>query len=302
MTTKSNQIVFFGSGPVAAQSLSDLLGDFSFEAVITKLGDRKNPNPVESLAQEHGLKLYNAINKSELDEIFITNHFNSRLGLVIDYGIIISSEVIASFELGILNSHFSLLPQWRGADPITFAILSGQPTTGVSIMLINEKLDEGPLLCQKDYPIPPDSTSPELTSDLIGLSGELLRSIVPKYFDGAVRPYPQDPSNKPSYSRKLTKDDGRIDWHKSAQQIEREIRAFADWPKSYTTLAGVEIVITKAAVANKNGNPGEIDHTDRKRLVIYCEQDAIDILRLKPSGKPEMDVTAFLAGYRPFLS
>jgi methionyl-tRNA formyltransferase len=168
-------------------------------------------------------------------------------------------------------------------------------------MLINERLDEGPLLCQKDYQIPTDLTTPKLTSDLIELSGKLLRSIVPKYLDGAAQPYPQDLSQKPTYSRKITKDDGRIDWHKSAQQIEREIRAYVDWPKSYTALADREVVITKARTIDGAGKPGELDLSDNKRLIIYCEQAAIEILRLKPSGKPEMDAEAFLAGYRLVL-
>ncbi|HUD81467.1 MAG TPA: methionyl-tRNA formyltransferase [Patescibacteria group bacterium] len=302
MTKMSNQVIFFGSGPVAAEALSDLLNHFSFEAVITKPGDSKNPNLVEALASHHGLKLFLAPNRAALDLLFDNNPFDSQLGILIDYGIIVSPKVINSFPQGIINSHFSLLPQWRGADPITFAILSGQSKTGVSLMLINPELDEGYLLAQKEYDIQPDLTTPELTQALISLSGELLCSVVPKYVAGAIKPYPQNSSLTPTYSRKITKDDGRIDWRKPAKQIEREIRAYIDWPKSYTLLGSHEVIITKAKIINSSGEPGTIDLSDKKHLVIYCSDEALEVLCLKPAGKPLMTAEAFLAGYRVSLS
>src|SRR5205807_1457352 len=100
--------------------------------------------------------------KEELSEVFKKHEFESILGLVVDYGLIISQDVIDNFGLGIVNSHFSLLPQWRGADPITFAILSGQTETGVSLMLINAKMDEGPLLAQEKLPIGKQATTSQL--------------------------------------------------------------------------------------------------------------------------------------------
>jgi methionyl-tRNA formyltransferase len=302
MIKTSNPVVFFGSGPVAGKSLEALARDFVIEAVVTKTGDSKNPNLVEAVASSHGFKLLSAANKAELDNLFDNNEFSSELGLVIDYGIIISSRVITAFKLGIINSHFSLLPQWRGADPITFAILSGQPTTGVSLMLINEKLDEGQLLTQRPHEIPPHSTTPELTASLMSLSHDMLKAVVPEYIAGSITPYPQDLAKDPTYSRKLTKADGKIDWNKSAPQLEREIRAYIDWPKSYTEFGGREVVLTRANVVELSGQPGQIDLADKKHLIVYCAVQALDILRLKPAGKPDMSAEAFLAGYRALLS
>lgn len=121
-------LIFFGSGPVAAKSLQLLAKEFEIEAVITKPKPEHHRGdfPVEALANKLGLKLFYASTRSELTELFKSKPFSSQLGLVIDYGVIIGQDAIDYFRLGVVNSHFSLLPQWRGADPITFAILSGQ--------------------------------------------------------------------------------------------------------------------------------------------------------------------------------
>src|SRR3989344_3602452 len=164
----SNKLVFFGSGPVAAKSLRLLAQDFTIEAVITKprLPHHRGAVPVLELAQKLKLPVYTASNKMELDELFDSLKFESEAAILIDFGIIISQKVIDYFPLGIINSHFSILPQWRGADPITFAVLSGQKATGVSLMLLVEKMDEGPLLAYSEYDMPAGITTPRLTDAL----------------------------------------------------------------------------------------------------------------------------------------
>lgn len=298
MTAKSKTIVFFGSGPVAASSLELLSKDFEVEAVITKprAPHHHGPVPVLELAEKLGLSTYTAENRASLDGIIATHPFNSQLAILIDFGIIVSQKVINTFPLGIINSHFSVLPEWRGADPITFAILSGQKQTGVSLMLLVEKMDEGPLVGYGEQTIYPDTTTPKLTEELIQLSYRLLVDMVPRYI-GDHKTSPQSITGRTvSYSRKLTKDDGLIDWHKPAEQIEREIRAYKEWPKSRTKLADLEVVVTAAEVVSSEGTPGVLDITD-KQLVVYCGKDALRIISLKPAGKTEMNATAFLAGY-----
>ena len=297
MKKMSETIVFFGSGPVAAASLELLAKDFVVEAVITKPqpAHHKEPFPVLETAKKLGLKTLTPVNKQELSELFAKKPVKSRLGVVIDYGIIIDQDVIDYFPLGIVNSHFSLLPRWRGADPISFAILGGDRETGVSLMLINAKLDEGPLLAQQSLPITSDTTTPGLTKDLITLSHGLLVENLPKYLDGRIKPSPQSGATV-SYSRKLTKADGQIDWQRPADEIERQIRAFREWPKSRTKLGRTEIIITKAQVVDDSLRPGETKIED-KRLIVGAGKESLEILSLKPAGKPEMTATAFLAGY-----
>ena len=293
--SKSSSLIFFGSGPVAAKSLQLLLDTFDIEAVITKprAPHHRGPVPVLDICEKHGLKTHTPSNRTELSQLFTTFKPASRLGLVIDYGIIINQDVIDSFPLGIVNSHFSLLPQWRGADPITFAILSGQQQTGVSLMLIVAKMDEGPLLAQAPYDIPTKATTPELTNSLIELSDQMLKQILPMYIAGTTTPAPQlevtmAPSKTPSYSRKLTKDDGILIWNKPSVQLEREIRAYTGWPKSRTELLGKSIIVTQSRVAH-NQNDGA--------LVIACNPGWLEITQLiGPSGKT-MTGADFLRGY-----
>lgn len=301
ITKKIDSVIFFGSGPVAAKSLGLLLPIYSVEAVITK---PKTISQMKAIAPK--ISVHSVSDRQELDQLILKLEFKSKIAILIDFGIIVSQSVIDYFPKGIINSHFSLLPQLRGADPITFAVLSGQKQTGVSLMLLVEKMDEGPLLAQASYSIPKDATTPELTKALIDLSASELKLIVPLYLLGELTPVPQDQGNiagikEASYSRKLTKQDGIIDWAKPAAQLEREVRAFIEWPKSQTTIAGREIIITQAAVNPKNGQtPGSVI-IEEKHLYVYCGEGSLEIKRLKPAGKPEMSAAAFLAGYRQFL-
>ncbi len=298
MTKMLKPIVFFGSGPVAAESLTLLSQDFTIEAVITKPRPphHKGEVPVISTATSLGLPIFTAQNRDELDTLFANADFASRLAILIDFGIIVSQQVIDFFPLGIVNSHFSLLPELRGADPITFSILNGDERTGVSLMLLVEAMDEGPLLAQAEYKLPKAVTTPELTKKLIHVSYEALKHIIPPYVASKVTPHPQ-PAKKATYSRRLSKEDGILDWTKPADTLEREIRAFNGWPKSRTPLGDIEVIVTMAHVFKASGTPGSRTIQDGQPL-IYCGKDALIIDMVKPSGKKEMLGKAFLAGYK----
>lgn len=302
----SKPIVFFGSGPVAAESLELLADNFTIEAVVTKPrpAHHKGETPVLSVADKLGIPVKTATNKKELDTLFESKPFKSKVGVLVDFGIIVSQKVIDYFPLGIVNSHFSVLPQWRGADPITFAILSGQKKTGVSLMLLVEAMDEGPLLTYAEYDIDENETTETLTKNLIQLSNSLLSDTLPQYMQGDIQPMPQSVTGREiSYSRKLTKQDGIIDWTKPAEVLSREVRAFIVWPKSRTTLAGKDVIITKAHALPGNTpgkNPGDIDQSALANgdLVIETADGRLCIDTLKPAGKSKMTSKAFLAGHR----
>ncbi len=289
---QSKKVVFFGSGPVAAASLALLAPNFAIEAVITKPkpSHYRGEAPVLELAKKLSLPVFTAVNKQELDELFAQKPIKSELAILIDFGIIVSQKVIDYFGLGIINSHFSVLPQWRGADPITFAVLSGQAMTGVSLMLLVEAMDKGPLLAYGEYEIPVGVTTPELTDELIALSHALLVETMPRYIAGKLQPMPQSVTKRPvSYSRKLIKADGMVNFSKSAQQIEREVRAYQPWPKSQAKIFGHDVIITKARVV-KDQNGGD--------LVIKCQSGWLEIQELiAPSGRT-MAGADFLRGYR----
>jgi len=296
MTKTSKTIVFFGSGPVAAASLALLARSFQIEAVITKPRPphHKGSVPTLELAEQLHLPIITATNKKELSLALANQSFISQVAVLIDFGIIVSQDVIDTFPLGIINSHFSLLPQLRGADPITFAILEGLSQTGVSLMLLVESMDEGPLLAQAPYDIADNVTTPKLTEKLIEVSATALETILPEYINGTIQPVQQ--TGVPTYSRKLTKEDGILDFTKPALQLEREIRAYQPWPKSHATIAGKEVVITCAHVVPGDQDPGQIS-TIQKELYIGTANGILVIDRLKPAGKSEMTTEAFLAGY-----
>ena len=169
-------------------------------------------------------------------------------------------------------------------------------------MLLVAAMDEGPLLAQSVYDIPDSCDTPTLTAALIELSGQALKTILPEYYRGAIQPAPQEQvtmaaSNEPTYSRKLSKADGDLDWHKPAIALEREVRAYLEWPRSRTVIDSTEVVITKAHVEIGTGDPGTV-WKKNKQLGFYTAQGILAIDSLVPSGKKEMPISAFLAGHQ----
>ena len=302
MKNEKISFVFFGSGPVAEESLKLLLKSFVIEAVITK---PTTETEMELIAKD--IPVLSVSNKAELSRVITDQKFKSNVGVLIDFGIIVGQDVIDYFEFGIVNSHFSLLPELRGADPISFAILEGREKTGVSLMLLVQAMDEGPVLSIGEHEINSGETSPELSTYLVQLSYSLLVESLPKYLTGDIKPAPQDFiakrfSRRVSYTRKLTKHDGELDWNKDALTLEREIRAYVGWPKSRTRLGSVDVVITKAYSVPSNSTdskPGDIQIVPEINLLsVECKSGCLYIERQKPIGKNEMDSRAFLAGYK----
>lgn len=303
------KVVFLGSGPVAAEALELLLQDFEIEAVITKPRPPRHKGrfPVLDVAEEHKLDTVLVSTGKELDVAMKSHRFDSQMAILIDFGIIVSKTVIDAFPLGIINSHFSLLPALRGADPITFALLSGQAKTGVSLMLIDEGMDTGKILKQKTLSIDTDDTNHTLTKKLIALSHELLTNHVEAYLKGKLKPRQQSHPDRATYSRKITKQDGVIDWHKPADQLEREVRAFLGWPGSKTTLADKEVTITSAHAvpsAPQDSKPGEVNAVvpeTNEIAVTAGDHTSLWITKLKPAGKREMTAKEFVAGHKDKL-
>lgn len=309
------QIVFFGTGPVSLACLEGIASAFTLEAIITK-PDRVAPNgrthahPVREWAESRHIPVHQVGSKLELTNLFNGHTFTSSTGLVVDFGIIIPAAVIAAFPRGIINSHFSLLPLLRGADPIVFAILEGHTKTGVSLMKIVPALDEGDLIAQEEYPLAPDITAPLLTAALSDISNSLLQEYLGRYITDDIKSWPQDSQTTPTYTRRLTKTDGTLDWTKPAVRLEREVRAFLGWPGSRTRLFGREVTVTAARVVDQTEaataaddvthldfrKPGTVFRGWPDRLFVVTGDGVLEILQLTPSGKRPMDTAAFLRG------
>jgi len=309
------QIIFFGTGPVSLSCLEGIYDAFQIEAIITK-PDRVAPSGrahlhlVREWAEAHGVPVHQVADKAALTKLFKQQQFESSTGLVVDFGLIIPAAVITAFAHGIINSHFSLLPLLRGADPISFAILEGHAQTGVSLMKIVPQLDEGDLIAQEPYLLSPGATTPELTSALSDVSNALLRQYLPKYIKDEIEAWPQDTTVTPTYTRRLTKADGVLDWRKPAAMLEREVRAFLGWPGSRTTLFDRAVTVTATRIVDQLEvasaadavthldfqRPGTVVRGWPDRLFVVTGEGVLEILHLTPAGKRPMDTAAFLRG------
>lgn len=303
MSKISKPVTFFGSGPVASESLKGLLDWVNINTVVTKATPphHKDPAPVEELAKKNGINILYANNKAELNILLSDKKLpKHEFGIVIDYGVIISQEVINYYPKGIINSHFSILPEWRGADPITFALLSGQSSTGVTLMLIDSGMDTGNIIATQTLNISPNENNSTLTSKLINLSNDCLKKYLNDYLDNKIIAVPQ-PKSLATYSVKINKNDGLINISKPASVIIREIKAYNPWPGSRININNTWLNITDAVVSDKTNKPGILFKED-KNLFLACTNKSIQVLELKPAGKNKMSATAFINGYAHLIS
>jgi methionyl-tRNA formyltransferase len=299
------RLVFFGNERLAtgvvtkALTLKSLL-DRGYEVTAVVVNQdaarsrSKRSLEIESVAQEHRVPV---LLPSSLDEIKtqLTDH-RAAAGVLVAYGKIVPRSIIDLFPAGIINLHPSLLPLHRGPTPIEQTILDSPAKTGISIMKLTSKMDAGPLFAQTEIALTGSETKQALADRLLEAGSRLLIERLPEILSGIAQPAPQD-DTKATYCTLISKTDGLIDWHSSAVQIEREIRAYAGWPGSRTTLAGKDIIITGASLIKENGTPGHVVAKDR-RLLVYCGKDALLIEKLKPAGKKEMAAAEFLAGHK----
>lgn len=299
-------IVFFGNERLAtgvgttAPVLQALIDNgYSIKALIiaqNEFGKSRKTRGVEiaDLADMRNIPVFAPVDLSkEVDDI---KALGGDIGVLVAYGKIVPQSIIDIFPHGIVNIHPSLLPKHRGPTPIESTILNGEHRGGVSIMKLSAEMDAGPVYAQQSTPLIGTETKRDLVGKLHTMGKNLLLATLPLIISGEIKPTPQD-DRLATYDRRFTKVDGSIDWSKSAQQIEREIRAFIDWPKSRTTLGSKDVIITKASVSDKTGTPGAVLVED-KNLFVFCGENALLVEQLKPAGKQEMTSQAFLAGYK----
>ena len=304
MTSKKSKnnnasIVFFGTGQTSLEALQCLSEDFIIELVVTKppatnSAGKEFKNNVQVWAEQNNIKVINPKDKTDLIELAKEAKFHSDLGIVLDFGMIIPSEVIDLFPMGILNSHFSLLPKYRGADPIRTAILNGDKTSGVTIIRITPGLDDGPILTWAELDIA-NLNSIELREELSRLNCALLPETARMYLGNDLEPIEQDESEA-THTHKATKESGRIDTNKSPEVLAQEILAYAGWPKSYINIAGKEIIILEAKPSKYKVPKGILEVNDKK-LYLGCSGGSLEITKLQPQGKAPMDAQGFINGY-----
>jgi methionyl-tRNA formyltransferase len=214
-------------------------------------------------------------------------------GVVAAYGLILPEAILRAPRLGCLNVHASLLPRWRGAAPIERAILEGDPVTGVTIMQVDRGLDTGPILLSRQVPIAADTTASDLRRDLSELGAELMIEALAGLAAGTLVPRPQ-PADGVSYAHKLDRDEGRIDWSRPAERIERAVRALNPVPGVWFEAGGERIRVLAAEIAAADGAPGTIlDH----RLTVACGTHALRLKVVQRAGKGALEAAVFLRGF-----
>lgn len=248
------RVVFMGTPEFATPILQSLAESYEVVAVYTRpdkpagRGQSLVESPVKQLARKLGLAIEQPRTLRHSAEQERLREYRPDLIVVAAYGLILPPPVLSIPPHGCLNIHASLLPRWRGAAPIPYAILAGDTETGVTLMQMDEGLDTGPILAQRAIPLTPDETTGRLTLKLAHLGADLLRDVLPLYLAGKLTATPQDHS-KATMTRLVIKEDGRIDWHKRAVEIERMVRAYHPWPSAFTFYAGALLKILGAAVA-----------------------------------------------------
>jgi len=325
-------IIFIGTPDFSVPTLEALIADerFNIAAVITApdapIGRKQilTPPPVKVVAKKYDLQILQPTNIKSLP----LAHWERGRGvradviIVIAYGQIIPPDILAMPKYGCLNLHASLLPKHRGASPIQSAIAAGDKTSGVTLMKMDSGLDTGPIIAQKKIKInnchflengdPTDNrrdsrlrgndnldTGASLHDKLARLSAKTLLQYLPGYLAGKLQPKPQT-ENQATYAPKLTRQSGRIDWRKPAEEIERLVRAYYPWPGTWTKWNGKVLKIIEVDDKILKINNYQIGQTflNNNELAIQCGQDSLLIKKLQIAGKQIVDSPKFILGYK----
>jgi len=258
-------------------------------------------SPVKHTAQRHSLPIEQPEKiKNNADFRALLEKTQPDAIIVVGYGRIVPPWMLALPKHGNINLHGSLLPKYRGAAPIQWAIAEGEKVSGVTSMRLNEGLDTGDILLQRELAIAPDDTAITYGQRLSMIGAELMVETLRKLENGKLKPQPQDHS-RASLAPILKKEDGQADFKSSAQRIYNRLRGFQPWPGSYTILKGKKLGITSASVHSYSGTqvPGEL-LVDRDQLFVVCgENSALQLLEVQPEGKRRMRSADFIRGYRP---
>ena len=302
------RIIFMGTAELSCASLEKLSADnnISVVAVVTQPDKPKGrdlkltPSPVKILAEKLNLPVLQPLKARDEEFLGQLRALKSDLMVVVAYGQILPQSILNLPRFGCLNVHTSLLPKYRGAAPIQWAIADGEPETGVTVMKMDAGLDTGPVLSTRRTPILPTDDSQILHDRLAQLGAELLAETIPDFVAGTILPQPQ-PAEGSTYAAKIKKEDGQIDWSQPAAQIWNRLRAFTPWPGAFAFLKAEPkpqlLKIWKAEVVEKNGPPGTVLSADKAGIVIGCGQNALRILELQREGGRRLPAEQFLSGF-----
>ncbi|MDY7218421.1 methionyl-tRNA formyltransferase [Denitrificimonas sp. JX-1] len=285
--SSSLRIVFAGTPEFAAKHLQALLDSkHSVVAVYTQpdrpagRGQKLTPSPVKQLALKHDIPVLQPLNLRSPEAQQELANLAADLMVVVAYGLILPQAILDTPRLGCINSHASLLPRWRGAAPIQRAIEAGDQESGVTVMQMEAGLDTGPMLLKVTTPIYNSDTGGSLHDRLAELGPPAVLQAITGLANGTLRGEKQL-DGLATYAHKLNKNAASIDWLRPAQELDQQIRAMHPWPVCHSTLAGQNLKIHAAELAEGQGQPGEILHADHSGLLVACGEQALLLTRLQ---------------------
>ena len=291
-STSPLKIIFMGTPEFAQWTLGALIdGPHEVVAVYSQpprpsgRGMKLTASPVQQLAEKYDLPVFTptSLKKPDVQAEFAA--LNADIAVVAAYGLILPKAILDAPRLGCVNIHASLLPRWRGAAPIQRAILAGDAQTGITFMQMDEGLDTGAML--KTYPtlIGDDTTATQLQTRLAQIAAGEINGLIQNMAEGRIAPLPQ-PEDGVTYAEKLRKDEGEIDWQKSANEIHRMVRALNPWPGVWFEHKGERIKILAAETVQENGAPGALLDN---QFTVACGTCALRLLKLQRPGKSSTD-------------
>jgi len=297
------RLAFMGTPDFAVPALGALIGAGHDVAVVytqppraAGRGQKLHPSPVHAAALERGIPVRTPTSLKAAAEAAAFAALGLDAAVVVAYGLLLPKAVLAAPRLGCLNIHASLLPRWRGAAPIQRALMAGDAETGVTIMQMDAGLDTGPMLLQERVPIAPDDDAGSLHDTLASLGARLILRALDGLASGALTAQPQ-PSAGVTYAAKLTRDDERLDWRRSAEDLVRRVRALSPRPGAWFALAGerLKVLAADSIPETSEVEPGTILDDG---LTVACGREALRIVRIQRPGRAPMSAEEFLRGYR----
>lgn len=295
------RLIFAGTPEFAALALQALLAAGHQLPLVLTQPDRQSgrgmqfsPSPVKRVALEHGLTVYQADRLRDPASHERIDQADADLMVVAAYGLILPQAVLDIPRLGCLNIHASLLPRWRGAAPIQRAIAAGDQETGITIMRMDAGLDTGPTLLNKALPIAKTETAGTLHDKLGMLGADLIVEALARF--ETLVPIAQ-PSEGATYASKIDKREAALEWHQSAQELERQVRAFNPFPVATTSFNGVPLKIWSAEPATGAGLPGTVLEANDQGILVACGSDALRLTVLQKPGGRRLSTRDFLNGF-----
>ena len=302
------RVVFMGTPDFAVGTLRalveaghDVVGVFTQPDKPKGRGKAMQPTPVKEAALEYGIPVYQPRRVREPEVFEILKELAPEVIVVVAFGQIIPQSILDLQPYGCINVHASLLPKYRGAAPIQWAVIDGEDVSGVTIMKMDAGIDTGDMISKVIVPITKEETGESLFDKLSTAGAKLLMETLPSLADGTAI-YEKQPAESPTpYAAMIKKELGDIDWNKTAVELERLIRGLNSWPSAYTKVNGKTLKIWKAEVVMKKTRdfvlPGTVLQADAKGFLVQTGQDILSIQELQLEGKKRMDASAFLRGY-----